>query len=70
MVTVAITIASAAAPKHLSERSRRAWREIVRDFDLRELHHLEILQLGLDEANAPVNIGVHDVATQTCLTRS
>ena len=35
------------APKHLSERGRELWQQIVRDYAL-ELHHLELLRLSLE----------------------
>jgi hypothetical protein len=39
---------TAPAPTHLSERTRGIWQEVVEAYDLREGHHLAILQLGLE----------------------
>jgi hypothetical protein len=48
MVRMVASTTATPAPKHLSERSKRIWRAVVSDYDLRELHHLTVLRLGLE----------------------
>lgn len=51
MGTVATTAKLAPPPAHLSARTRRIWRSVVDDYALTELHHLEVLRLGLEAAD-------------------
>jgi phage terminase small subunit len=51
MVAMATTTAPAPAPRHLSRRSKDAWREITTNYALTEKHHLMVLRIALEQAD-------------------